>query len=106
MTNGEKWHAACVKRITGYCKARGFTLAGHRDLGDVSVAAIRDYTGHRVEVFFSTWEPEFDDPHGWLLPFTAANFDQLTEALLRKDPVSKRQLILPIILEAPPCQPS
>lgn len=95
-TNAEKWHASCVKRIAGYSKARGFTLAGHRALDGISVAAIRDYTGHRVEVFFYTVEPEFDDPRGWLLPFNAASFEQLTEALVRKDPISKRQLVLPL----------
>lgn len=98
MTNGEKWLAACIKRLEGYCKARGFTVAGYRDIRDCwAVAAIRDRTGHRVEVFFDYDEPAFDQPRGLgKLDFTAASFDELTEALVRRELVSKRQLALPL----------
>lgn len=100
MTNGDKWLASCLKRLEGYCKTRGFTVAGWRDLGDCyTVAAIRDRTGHRVEVFFWTMhcgKPCFDTPSSFTEDFTAANFDMLTEALIRPAPVSKRQLELPL----------
>lgn len=99
QTHGEKWLAACLKRLEGYCKARSLTAAGYRDLGDTyAVAAIRDRTGHRVELFFyADSDPTFDAPSSFYEDFTAANFDILTAGLVRPTPVSKRQGVLPYL---------
>lgn len=104
MTHGEQWQAAAFKRLASFCKVRGYTIHGPVVLpGDQNVVAIRDYTGHRVELFYTAdgSNVELLDVYGRpRANLSAAEFDDWTTGLIRQAPVSKRQLILP--LEASP----
>lgn len=104
-TNGEKWRERYQARLEGYCKARGFTLpSGAVDVGWAYYTAIRDYTGHRVELYGALHGGGYDGKGGWLAwtgdgeeqPLTGAGFDALTGVLVRRALVSKRQLALPL----------